>query len=55
MFRIIKLKSILTIALIIISIITISVGVVTSVKNINSPRPMYTIVVDAGHGGLDVK
>jgi len=53
MFRTIKLKSILTIALIIISIITIGVGVVTSVKKIDSPRPMYTIVIDAGHGGRD--
>ena len=27
----------------------------TVVATSNSPKPIYTVVIDAGHGGLDVK
>ena len=31
------------------------VGVCYVVRATSSPKPQYTIVIDAGHGGVDVK
>ena len=52
MFKVLKLKPLLiTITLIIISI-TLSIGIV-STSSTNVPKNIYTIVIDAGHGGRD--
>lgn len=53
MFRIIKLKNVLiALGLILISVMC-SIGIVAVVENRTIPKPTYTIVVDAGHGGRD--
>lgn len=54
MFKVIKLKPIMIgLALVLVSVL-LSVGVVSVVnKNGQVPKPIYTIVVDAGHGGRD--
>lgn len=46
-----------TICIILVSVIlTFSiVGVFYAVRMTSSPKAQYTIVVDAGHGGVDVK
>lgn len=55
MFKVIKLKPILiTIAMLMVSIL-LSVGIVSVVESREVPKPIYTIVIDAGHGGVDVK
>lgn len=52
MFKVLKLKPILVgVALILISVF-LGVGIV-AVASDDVPRPKYTIVVDAGHGGRD--
>ena len=53
MFRVFKLKKII-VALLIVSIsILLSVGIVNVASSEKVPKPMYTIVIDAGHGGRD--
>lgn len=53
MFKVIKLKPILiTIAMLMLSIF-LSVGIVSVVESREVPKPIYTIVIDAGHGGRD--
>ncbi|MBQ7351733.1 MAG: hypothetical protein IJW59_02555 [Clostridia bacterium] len=55
MFKVIKLK---TIAIIMVSIVSgclLSFGVSVVVDNNKTPNISYTIVVDAGQSGLDVK
>ncbi len=53
MFKVIKLKPILiTIAMLMVSIL-LSVGIVSVVESREVPKPIYTIVIDAGHGGRD--
>lgn len=44
-------------AVLLVAIIAICViaGVCYAVKATSSPKPKYTIVIDAGHGGVDVK
>jgi len=54
MFKVFKLKPFLIVVMIIVLSIILSVGVI-SVVGKESPKSIYTIVVDAGHGGLDVK
>lgn len=55
MFKIIKLKNLLIALALITASILCSVGIVAVVESKAIPRPKYTIVIDAGHGGLDVK
>ena len=55
MFKIIKLKNILIAVGLIIASVLCSVGIVAVVESKGVPRPKYVIVIDAGHGGLDVK
>ena len=55
MFKVIKLKPIMIgVALVLVSML-LSVGImaVANIENKNIPKPQYTIVIDAGHGGRD--
>ena len=36
-------------------LICLVVGVCYAVRAVSSPKALYTIVIDAGHGGVDVK
>ena len=52
MFKVLKLKTILIfLGIMIVSVIG-SIGVVRAVDK-KSPKPLYTIVIDSGHGGRD--
>lgn len=53
MFKIIKLKNLLIAIALIATSILCSVGIVAVVESKTIPRPKYTIVIDAGHGGRD--
>ena len=53
MFQVIKLRHILCAVLIVVVSALITVGIVKVVQQDSIPKPMYTIVVDAGHGGRD--
>jgi N-acetylmuramoyl-L-alanine amidase len=53
MFKIIKLKSVLLVLVVAMVSVTLSIGIVKAVGQVDSPRPIYTIVVDSGHGGRD--
>ena len=54
MFKVIKLKPFLIFLAILLVSICLGVGVVTVVaKDGSVPKPTYTIVLDAGHGGRD--
>ena len=46
-----------TLCILLVSMILICsvVGVCYVVRAASSPKALYTIVIDAGHGGLDVK
>lgn len=46
-----------TLCVLLVSVILICsvVGVCYAVKATSSPKAEYTIVIDAGHGGVDVK
>lgn len=46
-----------TLCVLLVSVILICsiVGVCYAVKATTSPKALYTIVIDAGHGGVDVK
>lgn len=46
-------KSVLCIALAIFCLVCIMVGVCCASKMASSPKAQYTIVIDAGHGGVD--
>lgn len=52
MFKVIKLKTIIVVLCILV-IVGVSLGVVITVGKGDSPKPICTIVVDAGHGGRD--
>lgn len=53
MFKVLKLRPIvISMALILVSIL-FSVGIVNVVSNKEIPKPLITIVLDAGHGGRD--
>jgi len=52
-FSIIKLKSIGVFVVIIILSVLLSFGIVSVVNTREIPKPTYTIVIDAGHGGRD--
>jgi len=53
MFRVFRLKTIIWIIFAII-ICVASIGIM-SISTKSVPKTTYTIVIDAGHGGLDVK
>ena len=57
MFKVINIKPIIMFLSIFMIAVLLGVGIVTviNIENQNIPKPTYTIVVDAGHGGLDVK
>ena len=46
-----------TLCIILISIVLICAifGIFYAVQTTSSPKPEYSIVIDAGHGGVDVK
>ena len=48
-------KRTLCVVLLCIILICSAVGVCFAVKATSSPKPEHTIVIDAGHGGVDVK
>ena len=48
-------KHTVCVILAVLAIICSIVGVCCAVKAISSPKAQYTIVIDAGHGGVDVK
>ena len=50
-----KLKTFVIMLSCVMIIIVLSMGIVSVVKKDQVPKPTYTIVVDAGHGGFDVK
>ena len=53
MFHCIRLKSVIVFMFILIISVGVSAGIVVVVKGDSVPKPTYTIVVDAGHGGRD--
>lgn len=53
MFKIVKLRPILIFVSILFVSIILSVSIVNIVNSNDIPKPMYTIVIDAGHGGRD--
>ena len=54
MFKVLRLKTVIICVLIALSCVLLSVGIL-SANSKQVPKPTYTIVIDAGHGGLDVK
>ena len=48
-------KRILCVLLVILVAICSIVGICYAVKAASSPKAQYTIVIDAGHGGVDFK
>ena len=38
-----------------VTICLVAIITIFAVKTTSSPKPEYTIVIDAGHGGVDVK
>lgn len=48
-------KHIMCVLLVGVILICSIVGVCYAVKATSSPKALYTIVIDAGHGGVDVK
>ena len=55
MIKVIKLKPILMGIGIIMASVLLSIGIVSVVNTREIPKTTYTIVIDAGHGGFDVK
>ena len=53
-FLTIKKRTLCVLLVILVAICSI-VGVCYAVKATGSPKAQYTIVIDAGHGGVDVK
>ena len=53
MFKVVKIKPILMFLSIFMIAVLLSVGIVSVVKSDSVPKPTYTIVIDAGHGGRD--
>lgn len=53
-FLTIKKRTLCVLLVILVAICSI-VGVCYAVKAASSPKAQYTIVIDAGHGGRDVK
>lgn len=55
MFCLILKKKVLGLSLVCLLLLVGIFAGVLAVKGVYSPKPTYTIVVDAGHGGFDVK
>ena len=55
MIKVIKLRPILMVVGIILASMLLSIGIVSVVTIKEIPKSVYTIVIDAGHGGFDVK
>ena len=55
MIKVFKLKPILIGILALIMSISLGIGIVNVSSREQIPKPIYTIVIDAGHGGFDVK
>ena len=56
MFKVVRLKKVIIACVIVcVCILLCVVGVVVKTTNSVSPKAVYTIVIDAGHGGFDVK
>lgn len=53
MIKVIKIKTIIMFVGIIMASVLLSVGIVNVASLEKVPKPIYTIVVDAGHGGRD--
>ena len=53
MFKVFKLKSVLLFVVVVLASVLCSVGIVHVVAKEDIPKPIYTIVIDAGHGGRD--
>jgi len=53
MIKIFKLKSIIVFICKMLVSVILSVGIVNVVSSNDIPKPQYTIVIDAGHGGRD--
>lgn len=53
MIKVFKLKSIIIIAFVIALTIIFGIGIVNVSSQADIPKPLYTIVIDAGHGGRD--
>ena len=53
-FLTIKRRTLCILLVILVAICSI-VGICYAVKATSSPKALYTIVIDAGHGGVDVK
>lgn len=53
MIKTIKLKSIIIIVSTILTVVLCSVGIVAVSHRTDIPKPNYTIIIDAGHGGRD--
>lgn len=53
MFKVFKLKSVLLFVVVVLASVLCSVGIVRVVVKEDIPKPIYTIVIDAGHGGRD--
>lgn len=52
MFKVLKLKTLLVAIILVGLSVLLSIGFVT-ISNNNVPKTIYTIVIDAGHGGRD--
>lgn len=52
MFKVVRLKSVLLIIFAIVICVTLSISIMT-VNTKQVPKSLYTIVIDAGHGGRD--
>ena len=48
-------KHTLCVLLVVLVAICLIVGVCYAVRAVSSPKALYTIVIDTGHGGVDVK
>ena len=53
MIKVIKLKPILMLVGILLAGVLLSIGIVSVVNTREIPKSIYTIVIDAGHGGRD--
>ena len=53
-FLTIKKHAVCVLLVVLIAICSVA-GVYYTVKATSSPKAQYTIVIDAGHGGVDVK
>ena len=53
MFKVFHIKTIAIVTITCLIITALSIGIIKTSRQDNIPRPQYTIVLDAGHGGRD--